>query len=105
MQAGGRNTFKLEPEAVAAKLVHAVESRRPEGWHRNIAPLQRSSRIERHTRLWHSWRCHLAALARCHTLARASSLFAVRLVNVHRLFVQENSSFLLHCKTFLPALH
>lgn len=29
MQAGGRNTFKLEPEAVAAKLVHAVESRRP----------------------------------------------------------------------------
>lgn len=29
MEAGGRATFKLEPEAVAAKLVHAVESRRP----------------------------------------------------------------------------
>ncbi len=26
---GGRQTFKLEPEAVARKLVHAVESRRP----------------------------------------------------------------------------
>lgn len=29
MQAGGRVTFKLEPDAVAAKLVHAVESRHP----------------------------------------------------------------------------
>lgn len=29
MEKGGRSTFKLEPEAVAAKLVHAVESRRP----------------------------------------------------------------------------
>ncbi len=29
MEAGGRTTFKLPPEAVAAKLVHAVESRRP----------------------------------------------------------------------------
>jgi NAD(P)-dependent dehydrogenase (short-subunit alcohol dehydrogenase family) len=29
MQQGGASTFKLEPEAVAAKLVHAVESRRP----------------------------------------------------------------------------
>ncbi|MGQ0673939.1 MAG: SDR family NAD(P)-dependent oxidoreductase [Hyphomicrobium sp.] len=29
MQAGGRSTFKLEPEAVASKLVHAVESPRP----------------------------------------------------------------------------
>lgn len=29
MERGGRSTFKLEPEAVAAKLVHAVESRRP----------------------------------------------------------------------------
>jgi short-subunit dehydrogenase len=29
MEAGGRSTFKLEPEAVAAKLVHAVESPRP----------------------------------------------------------------------------
>ena len=29
MEAGGSSTFKLEPEAVAAKLVHAVESARP----------------------------------------------------------------------------
>ena len=29
MEAGGKQTFKLEPEAVAAKLVHAVESARP----------------------------------------------------------------------------
>ena len=29
MAAGGTQTFKLPPEAVAAKLVHALESRRP----------------------------------------------------------------------------
>lgn len=29
MKQGGNDTFKLEPEAVAAKLVHAVESARP----------------------------------------------------------------------------
>lgn len=29
MEAGGAGRFKLEPEAVVAKLVHAVESRRP----------------------------------------------------------------------------
>jgi short-subunit dehydrogenase len=29
MEAGGKRAFKLEPEAVAAKLVHAVESRHP----------------------------------------------------------------------------
>lgn len=29
MEAGGRATFKLEPDAVAAKLVHAVESPHP----------------------------------------------------------------------------
>lgn len=29
MQTGGKSLFKLEPEAVAAKLVHAVESARP----------------------------------------------------------------------------
>lgn len=29
MEAGGKTAFKLEPEAVAAKLVHAVESPRP----------------------------------------------------------------------------
>lgn len=30
MQGGGRQSFKLEPEAVAAKLVHAVEASRPQ---------------------------------------------------------------------------
>lgn len=29
MEAGGKSTFKLEPEAVATKLVHACESARP----------------------------------------------------------------------------
>lgn len=29
MEAGGRQTFKLEPEAVVAKLIHALESPRP----------------------------------------------------------------------------
>lgn len=29
MEAGGKETFKLEPEAVVARLVHAVESPRP----------------------------------------------------------------------------
>lgn len=29
MQAGGKSTFKLEPEAVAMKLVHALEARHP----------------------------------------------------------------------------
>jgi NAD(P)-dependent dehydrogenase (short-subunit alcohol dehydrogenase family) len=29
LEAGGASTFKLEPDAVARKLVHAVESRRP----------------------------------------------------------------------------
>ncbi len=29
MERGGKSTFKLEPEAVAAKLIHAVESPRP----------------------------------------------------------------------------
>ena len=29
MEAGGQKTFKLPPEAVAAKLVHALEAKRP----------------------------------------------------------------------------
>jgi short-subunit dehydrogenase len=29
METGGKETFKLEPEAVVAKLVHAIESPRP----------------------------------------------------------------------------
>ena len=29
MEAGGKTTFKLEPEAVARKVAHAVESARP----------------------------------------------------------------------------
>ena len=30
MEKGGKETFKLEPDAVARKLVHAVESPRPQ---------------------------------------------------------------------------
>ncbi len=29
MEAGGRQTFKLEPEAVVGKLIHAIEAARP----------------------------------------------------------------------------
>jgi hypothetical protein len=29
MEAGGRTAFKLEPEAVVRRLIHALESRRP----------------------------------------------------------------------------
>jgi NAD(P)-dependent dehydrogenase (short-subunit alcohol dehydrogenase family) len=35
---GGRQTFKLEPEAVARKLIHAVESRRPKARYRVTVP-------------------------------------------------------------------
>lgn len=38
MQRGGRQRFKLEPEAVAARLVHAVESRRPRARYPVTAP-------------------------------------------------------------------
>lgn len=38
MQQGGNNIFKLEPEAVARKLVHAAESRRPRARYYVTAP-------------------------------------------------------------------
>lgn len=38
MEAGGKETFKLEPEAVAAKLVHAVESARPKRRYKVTVP-------------------------------------------------------------------
>lgn len=38
MEAGGRKSFKRQPEAVAAKLVHAVESRHPKARYRVTAP-------------------------------------------------------------------
>jgi NAD(P)-dependent dehydrogenase (short-subunit alcohol dehydrogenase family) len=38
LEKGGKQTFKLEPEAVAAKLVHAVESRRPRARYRVTVP-------------------------------------------------------------------
>lgn len=38
MEAGGKETFKLEPEAVAGKLVHAVESARPKRRYKVTVP-------------------------------------------------------------------
>lgn len=38
MEKGGRSTFKLEPEAVAFKLVHAVESARPKRRYKVTVP-------------------------------------------------------------------
>lgn len=47
MEAGGRTTFKLEPEAVAAKLVHAVESRRPRARYFVTTPTYLSAFVKR----------------------------------------------------------
>jgi short-subunit dehydrogenase len=38
LERGGRQTFKLEPEVVARKLIHAVESRRPKARYRVTVP-------------------------------------------------------------------
>jgi hypothetical protein len=38
MERGGRETFKLEPEAVAWKLAHALESPRPKARYRVTVP-------------------------------------------------------------------
>ena len=38
MEQGGKQTFKLEPEAVAWKLVHALESARPKARYRVTVP-------------------------------------------------------------------
>jgi hypothetical protein len=47
MEAGGKTTFKLEPEAVAAKLVHAVESRHPRARYFVTAPTYLSAFLKR----------------------------------------------------------
>jgi hypothetical protein len=38
MERGGKSTFKLEPEAVAWKLVHAIESTRPKRRYKVTVP-------------------------------------------------------------------
>lgn len=38
MEQGGKSTFKLEPEAVAFKLVHAAESVRPKRRYKVTVP-------------------------------------------------------------------
>ena len=43
LERGGRQTFKLEPEAVVRKLIHAVESRRPKARYRVTVPAHLAS--------------------------------------------------------------
>ncbi|MCL4768667.1 MAG: SDR family NAD(P)-dependent oxidoreductase [Hyphomicrobiaceae bacterium] len=47
LERGGRQTFKLEPEAVARKLVHAVESRRPKVRYYVTAPSYAAALLKR----------------------------------------------------------
>jgi len=47
MEAGGRLTFKLEPEAVARKLVHAVESSRPKVRYYVTTPTHLAAAVKR----------------------------------------------------------
>lgn len=47
MEAGGQMRFKLQPEAVAAKLVHAVESSRPKARYRVTTPTHVSAVMKR----------------------------------------------------------
>ncbi len=47
MEAGGQMRFKLQPEAVAAKLVHAVESSRPKARYRVTTPTHVSAIMKR----------------------------------------------------------
>ncbi len=49
LEAGGTSTFKLEPEAVAVKLVHAVESAKPKARYRVTTPT--------HVAYWESASC------------------------------------------------
>lgn len=44
---GGKQTFKLAPEAVTAKLVHAVESRRPRPRYRVTLPTHAAAALKR----------------------------------------------------------
>jgi NAD(P)-dependent dehydrogenase (short-subunit alcohol dehydrogenase family) len=43
LERGGRQRFKLEPEAVARKLIHALESRRPKARYRVTVPTHLAS--------------------------------------------------------------
>jgi len=47
LERGGRQAFKLEPEAVARKLVHAVESPRPKARYRVTVPTYAASVLKR----------------------------------------------------------
>jgi len=47
MEAGGKTMFKLEPDAVAEKLVHAVESRRPRARYFVTTPTYLSAFLKR----------------------------------------------------------
>lgn len=47
MEAGGKSTFKLEPEAVARKLVHAVESERPQRRYYVTVPTYLAAAVKR----------------------------------------------------------
>lgn len=47
LERGGRQTFKLEPEAVARKLVHAVESPRPKARYYVTVPAYAGSLLKR----------------------------------------------------------
>lgn len=47
MARGGRQTFKLEPDAVAAKLIHAVESRHPKSRYYVTTPTYIASAMRR----------------------------------------------------------
>jgi len=47
MEAGGKTTFKLPPEAVAAKLVHAVESPRPKARYYVTTPTYLAAALKR----------------------------------------------------------
>ncbi len=47
LERGGRQTFKLEPEAVARKLVHAVESPRPKARYQVTVPTYAVSVLKR----------------------------------------------------------
>jgi len=57
---GGKQTFKLEPEAVARKLVHAVENSRPK------------------TRYYVTWPTYMAAIARRTLPVKAADWIAAR---------------------------
>ncbi len=47
MKAGGKSTFKLEPEAVAAKLVHALECPRPKTRYYVTTPTYLAAAVKR----------------------------------------------------------